>query len=278
VILQSPAPAVIPGRAAFVVISWNNHVGGGDLTALVNDLRAGRLTATPPADFVLLLQEAYRGGDAVPPMTGAARSAPAQTPSGAGGGRTDVVAAARALGLSLFYVPSMRNGTRREDRGSAILASASLREWTALVLPLEKQRRVAAVADLTVGGEHGFDLRFVSAHFTNVVPARLWLFSEPGRVRQARALARLLRDREPTILGGDLNSWFGFNDAGYRELARVFTSPRPSDRRPTFGPMRLDHVLYRLPNGWRGTVRRLDSRYSSDHYPVLAVFEPPPAG
>jgi endonuclease/exonuclease/phosphatase (EEP) superfamily protein YafD len=42
-----------------------------------------------------------------------------------------------------------------------------------------------------------------------------------------------------------------------------------ADRRPTFGPMRLDHVFSRLPDGWSVEARRLDDRLGSDHYPIL---------
>src|SRR5687768_16378527 len=53
----------------FAVVSWNTHVGAGNLDALIADLRAGKLTNRPVNDFVLLLQEAYRAGDAVPSLT-----------------------------------------------------------------------------------------------------------------------------------------------------------------------------------------------------------------
>src|SRR5215471_15328684 len=49
------------------IASWNDHVGAGDLDAFVTDLRAGRLTGGQPvSSFVVLMQEAYRGGPAVP--------------------------------------------------------------------------------------------------------------------------------------------------------------------------------------------------------------------
>jgi endonuclease/exonuclease/phosphatase family metal-dependent hydrolase len=38
--------------------------------------------------------------------------------------------------------------------------------------------------------------------------------------------------------------------------------------------MRLDHVLLRLPDGWRAEVRRAKSRYGSDHYPLVATIQP----
>jgi endonuclease/exonuclease/phosphatase family metal-dependent hydrolase len=259
------------------IISWNTHVGGGDIVRLVRDARSSRLTGAPVSSLVLLLQEAYREGDSVPsPPPPESRAASAQMPSTPGGSRRGIEATANVLGLSLLYVPSMRNGEQDEDRGNAILSSASLDDFEAIELPLERQRRVAIAARLHVRAPTPLALRVVSTHFTNVVGHHLWVLSEPGRMRQARALSAALADDEPTVLGGDLNSWFGYHDAAFRELARIFPLARPADRRPTFGPMRLDHVLARLPSGWRVTVRRADSRYGSDHYPLIATLAAPP--
>ena len=33
---------------------------------------------------------------------------------------------------------------------------------------------------------------------------------------------------------------------------------------------RLDHMFFRLPQDWSAEYRRLDSRYGSDHYPLVA--------
>ena len=51
---------------------------------------------------------------------------------------------AATLGLSMLYVPSMRNGPElREDRGNAIISTEPLLDPFALELPLARQRRVA---------------------------------------------------------------------------------------------------------------------------------------
>ena len=258
------------------IVSWNTHVGGGDIARLVDDARSSRVTGERTHTLVLLLQEVYREGDPVPatPPAGS-RQASAQTPSPPGRSRRGIAATAHALGLSLLYVPSMRNGQTAEDRGNAILSSARLDDLEAIELPLERQRRVAIAARIHVTARTPLTLRLVSTHFTNVVGHHLWVLSEPGRVRQARALSAALADDEPTVLGGDLNSWFGYNDGAFRELARILPLARPADRRATFGPMRLDHLLARLPPGWRVTVRRADSRYGSDHFPLVATITAP---
>ena len=259
------------------VVSWNVHVGAGDIDAFVNDLRTGRVTGQPVRDFILLLQEAYRGGATVPSLM-AMPWASAEPPAGLGKARVEVTAAAERLGLSAVYVPSMRNGkpgVTAEDRGNAILSTLPLADVTGIELPLERQRRVAIAATVRIvpTGAEPRTVRIVCTHFTNMVMHHLWLLSESGRLRQARALAATLPHDGPLIVGGDFNAWFGFRDAAYRELARAVAPPAGLDRRPTFGPLRLDHLLFRLPEGWRAELRRGESKYGSDHYPLVASVD-----
>jgi endonuclease/exonuclease/phosphatase family metal-dependent hydrolase len=188
------------------------------------------------------------------------------------------VTLAARLGLSSIYVPSMRNGApgvTSEDRGNAILSTARLSDVSAIELPLERQRRVAIAATVMVkiGSAPPIPSRVVSTHFTNMVMHHVWLLSESGRLRQARALAQTLPAGGPLIVGGDLNSWFGYRDAAYRELAQGLSPASVEDRRATFGPLRLDHLLFRLPEGWRAELRRADRRYGSDHYPIVALVD-----
>jgi endonuclease/exonuclease/phosphatase family metal-dependent hydrolase len=263
----------------FAVVSWNTHVGGGNLEQFVGDLRTGRLTGgVPVTQFVLLLQEAYRAGAAVPAGDGSAWASAELTPA-ASGTREDIAASLRRLGLDGVYVPSMRNGQPHhtdEDRGNAIAATVPLADLRAIELPLERQRRVALQAVVHARDTSGADvpITIVDTHFTNMVLHHLWLWSESGRLRQAQALAAVLPAEGPIVIGGDFNAWFGFHDAAYRELAK-HASPSPhQDPRATFGPMRLDHLLFRLPSGWTSTLRRAEQRYGSDHYPLVALIEP----
>src|SRR5438128_1062693 len=68
VLVESPGerrPSTIVDRLA--IITWNVHVGGGDIEDVVSRLRRGEFTGGNPAsEFVLLLQEAYRAGSDVP--------------------------------------------------------------------------------------------------------------------------------------------------------------------------------------------------------------------
>jgi endonuclease/exonuclease/phosphatase family metal-dependent hydrolase len=266
---------------SFAVVTWNTHVGGGYLERLVGDLRAGRLTGgVPVTQFVLLLQEVYRSGTEVPaPDPDRIAWASAERTQAVSGARESLPDSARRLGLNAVYVPSMRNGAplqTDEDRGNAIVSSVPLADVVAIELPLERQRRVAIQATVHVRIGDGGDVAvaLLDTHFTNMVLHHLWLLSEAGRLRQAQALGAVLPHDGPLIIGGDFNAWFGFHDAAYRELAKHAQPAPGQDRRASFGPMRLDHLLFRLPGGWTAAVRRGEDRYGSDHYPLIALIQP----
>jgi endonuclease/exonuclease/phosphatase family metal-dependent hydrolase len=269
-----------PLNGRFVVVSWNTHVGAADVDGFVADLRAGRLTGGAPVhDFVLLLQEAYRAGRDVPVKNlRDARWASSQRPPRATGSREDILTIVARLRLHTVYIPSMRNGAplaTDEDRGNAIVSTAPLSNVVAVELPLERQRRVAIQGVVHVKGGDGavVPLTIVNTHFTNMVMHHLWLLSESGRYRQARALAGALPADGPLIVGGDFNAWFGFRDAAYKEMTKIAGPADDQDRRASFGPMRLDHVLFRVADGWKTTLRRADHRYGSDHYPLIATVD-----
>ena len=79
-----------------------------------------------------------------------------------------------------------------------------------------------------------------------------------------------LHGGDPLVVGGDFNTWFGFGDGAYREIAKAFPQTRVTDHRRTFlGLLRLDHVFYRLPTGWRADVRRDETALGSDHHALI---------
>ncbi len=291
VVLSRPMGVETGGAAAsdeLVVVSWNLHVGTADLAELVGALRAGRLTAGRPVTrFVLLLQEAYRDDDTVPVELTPDLAFAGVLGHIAHGGRqrTDVVALAKALDLSLYYVASMRNGApgeTREDRGNAILSTEPLSDLAAIELPFERQRRVAVAATVTTHDPAGrpFAFRVASVHLESTGSARrLWLGVSGARVRQARGLLEALRPHERLIVGGDFNTWFGFSDETYQTVAAVLPDAAAGDRRRTFGRIfRLDHMFSKMPDQWSVRARRLDDRWGSDHYPLLARVRPVAAG
>ena len=258
---------------ALTIVSWNTAVGAADVAGFVRGL------PNPRGPLILLLQEVYRDSPEVPahPESGFAFARQLGGPLTASPDG-DIEEVGRDLGLGVYYVPSMRNGglTSTQDRGNAILSSIPLDELAAIELPFERQRRVAIAATVSGQTRTGtpWSLRVASVHLDNLGGARrAWIASEYGRARQARGLADVLGAAGPTILGGDFNTWFGFSDQAYIETARAFPDTRVTDRRATFRRLlRLDHMFFRLAQGWRMEVHRAPSAYGSDHYPLIGTL------
>jgi endonuclease/exonuclease/phosphatase family metal-dependent hydrolase len=277
------ADTTVAGASSLVVVTWNTHIGGGDIPGLVQDLRAGAFTDGTPVDhFVLLLQEVHRASTEVPSDGRAARPRAIHT-APASAARTDIVETARALGLELFYVPSMANGRAAatglpEDRGNAILSSLPLHDLTAIELPFEAQRRVAAAATVRGSTAAGtpWTLRLVNVHLDNKSrPSRLLQSLGGGRARQARALVEAIGDDSATVVGGDMNTWsMGFMEGAVGVLARHFPLPLQHPTEPTFavGGLRLDRLIYRLPAAHSAETRRLTDRRGSDHHPLIGTI------
>lgn len=270
-VLRHDVAAAATPAAELIVVSWNVANGAGRLPALL---------ATLPRDrpLVILLQETFRAGHDVP-----ARLEPGAAFAGRlGGARAyadalDVEALAAALDLNVYYVPSMRNGgpSSDEDRGNAILSTHPLSDLLAIELPFERQRRVAVAATVTGVTPDGaaWGIRVVSAHLDNLASMRHgWLGGEFGRARQARALREAVDWEGPIVLGGDFNTWFGFAEPAYIETAEAFPDAPVTDPRATFrGVLRLDHLFFRLDDGWSAAFGRADERFGSDHFPLVAT-------
>ena len=258
---------------ALTIVSWNTAVGAADIVGFVRSL------PNPRGALILLLQETYRDGSGVPahPEVGFAFARPLGGPPQNSSDR-DIEDVARALDLTAYYVPSMRNGglTSKQDRGNAILSSLPLDELSAIELPFERQRRVAIAATVAGHTRAGtpWSLRVASVHLDNLGGVRrAWVAAEYGRARQARSLTDVLSGSAPTILAGDFNTWFGFSDQAYIETARAFPETRVIDRRATFrGLLRLDHMFFRLAQGWHMEVHRAPSTFGSDHYPLVGTL------
>jgi endonuclease/exonuclease/phosphatase family metal-dependent hydrolase len=272
--------AAVRSTGAIAVVSWNVNVGAGNLSAFVADLRAGTWSeGRRPEHFVLLLQEALRTGETVPPrgplQAGARRLL-------RGPPRVDIVAFARDLGLSLVYVPSMRNGldanAPSEDRGNAILSTLPLLAPGALELPFVRQRRVAVFAMLS-GLKDSEPLRLSSVHLDHVVGAsRLWLFGVAGaRGRQARAIATVLQPQAPFVVGGDFNTWLGADEPALREMTRVSNQAAKAREGTYKSGAVLDYLFFRLPASASASYERADTTYGSDHYPLVGWISLGPA-
>ena len=275
-----------PPTDTLFVVSWNVHVGSGDVDMLIRSLRAGEFTAGTRVDnFVLLLQEAYRRDDAIPARLQSEYAVPSRIAARRGRG-PDVSHLWRDAGLALLYAPSMRNGFTdrdREDRGNAIASTFALGQPAVLELPLEHQRRVAAVAVVqgrTTRGEP-WRVRVADVHLDTAL-ALMRGGPSAARRRQAEALVAALAATAPdtdhltTIVAGDFNTVFGSREPAIAYLRAAFPDgPAPPDVTTFSGPLgfhaTLDHVFV----GGRVKsveVRRLPSRFGSDHYPLLATI------
>ena len=286
VVVEPRAAADAPPSDTLVIVSWNVHVGSGDVDALIRSLRGGEFTSGQQiGDFVLLLQEAYRRDAAIPARLASEYAVPSRIAARRGRG-PDVSHLWRDAGLALLYAPSMRNGltdVEREDRGNAIASTFALEQPAVLELPLEHQRRVVAVAVVhgrTTTGEP-WTVRVADVHLDTALAAMRGGPSAARR-RQAAALVTALAatapqtDRLTTIVAGDFNTIFGSREPAVAYLRNAFPDgPAPPDVTTFSGPLgfraTLDHVFV----GGRVKsveVRRLPSRFGSDHYPLLTTI------
>jgi endonuclease/exonuclease/phosphatase family metal-dependent hydrolase len=277
--LARPAEGTVTSLA---VLSWNLWIGRGRLADVV-----ARVRSATDAPLLLLVQEAFRADDSVPvrPTGRAARRAagayrPRLHP------RLDIVELAHELELNLRYVPSMRNGAGRSDRGNAILSELPLEEAYGVELPLLLQRRVPLAA--AVGLQDG-PLHVVSAHLDpRGPPGAAWLGSAGRAAQTAHLLDHLHGDL--VVLGADLNLGRGRREPSWRLLgdAEFATGVPPvvPHWRHTFHAMPrlvLDYLLMRDRGGRivRARVERMDEHptdrgplvFGSDHHPLLARIE-----
>jgi endonuclease/exonuclease/phosphatase family metal-dependent hydrolase len=265
------------------VVTWNVHVGFGDVRELIRRLQSGTYTGGEGIQhFVLLLQEAYRRDGGVPARTSIRLRLPARVGARHLGKRgADIDRVVRDQRLSLLYVPSMRNGgdpDAPEDRGNAILSTLPLDSPAVIDLPFEHQRRAAALA--VVEGRTraglGWRLGVVDVHFDTAL-ALTRGGPLAARRRQAAALVEALAAApDDTVLGGDFNTWLGSREPALKVMRRAF--PEGNDRATTTwkGPLglhaSLDHLLARGRPRLVG-VARLPDRLGSDHYPVMGIIE-----
>jgi endonuclease/exonuclease/phosphatase family metal-dependent hydrolase len=269
-----------------VVVTWNVHVGGGDVEALISSLRQGRFTAGRPVrHFVLLLQEAHREGADVPLQIASSGAVPrpiVETPPG--GVRRDVASVAARAGLHLFYAPAMRNGSTAtlEDRGPAILSTLPLAELQVIELPFERQRRIALAA--TVQGETAvgepWRLKVADVHVdTSLALTRGGPAAARRRQTEAlvEALAMSSSAETPTVVGGDFNTWFGSTEPAIAVMLEAFPDTPTQPRRSTWrGPLgtraALDHVFVRGRFEDIST-ELLPNRFGSDHHPLITMID-----
>ncbi len=268
------------GATSFVVLSWNVWVGQGRLLEVVERLEAGELGVPGHLPAVLLIQEAFRRDESIPER--ANRFAPRELVTRVRP-RQDIVEVGRRLGWNLRYVPSMRNGAERSDRGNAILSPLPLGPATAIELPLILQRRVAVAAGVTIAGHQ---IRLVSAHLDPRGPVGYkWLGAAGRGLQMAHLLAEL---EDPTVmLGADLNLGRGRAERAWRLLAESGFEPGVPPKLPAWRHtyhslprLVIDYILMRNRAGAIGSsaITRVDEDpsdrgpnvFGSDHHPLVA--------
>lgn len=292
---------------SLAVVTWNVHAGGGHLLEFIERELDLSCAIEPPTSgdrfshFVLLLQEAFRRSGRVPEVAEQSIIPPRLKEEQRPGRRIDIVEAAQQCGLSLVYVPSMRNGadeydSKREDRGNAILSTLPLSDFIAIELPFEAQRRVAVAA--TVRGPNGDSLRLISLHLdTSSSLLRTLGTGNSTRLRQALGLVDALQmvevarahahdstrlmncypkcgpDSEhrfiSSVIGGDLNTW-SYKQTVIKHLLGHFPESPSWDGKPTRGIFPTDHLFFRRSADSRielfeDSYRRIDDAYYSDH-------------
>ena len=232
-----------------LVVSWNVHVGGGRVKEFVETLWKD-VPDRSRTGLVLLLQEVFRAGQDVPesyPQDLVVPSAIRPSPRS-----PDVTGLAKELGMSVAYVPSMRNGpairlSEREDRGNAILSTEALSDVRAIELPFGKQRRVALAATITPRGSTIAPFRVIVSHFD----------TSNDRVAQAEAMSKRITEFAgvPLVLGGDFNSRKGFEDPSVEAVNRRIPMESCGTGKTSRWPLRLDVLAF--------FIGRLDFMFSS---------------
>lgn len=265
-----------PDRGDLMIVTWNMAVGAGDLEGLLRTLEADERTAGRPVpDFVVLLQEAYRTGQAVPAAYARYARVPGRIAHGERRGR-DIASLAARLGMNFVYAPSMRNGAAAsdiapEDRGNAILSTLPLRDLSIVELPFEHQRRVAVAARVMAPG---MAVTVASVHLDT--RRALWrgsIFAGPAaRQRQAQALADALATiaaEDPVIVAGDFNTLAGPDEPAIRSLEQRFTRVGCGEAPTHRWGFQLDYVFASDAALLTGCDRE-DRRFGSDHHPLTA--------
>ena len=270
---------------SLVVLSWNMHVGGGDVHELLDVELGLDCSAQRPAQrpgfppFLLLLQNAYRTSESLPAVASGTNVPRAIDPDVRSLEDLDIVTVAGRCGLALHYVASARNGPDsgprpREDKGNAILSTLPLTTPIAIDLPIEGARKVAVAATVVLPGDER--LRVVSADIEGLSTlVRTLVSGNQTRTRQVSGLIDALeraQDDGPltgaALVGGDFSSWDDAETA-LLLMREAFGESPAWDGRSTRGPFSTDHIFFRRGSFVTITVghyERLENAYGSNHF------------
>ena len=276
----SPANPDSEQGGRILIVNWNVHLCHGNVTAMIHELsRRETMHGYGSPNFVLLLQEALRRDRNIP-NPGRTRVPRRIVPPLRGG---DIVDWAKKMKWRMFYAPSVRNGrllgNRAEDRGNAILSNLPMSSVEQIELPVGVHRRISVMA--IIGGERRPPFRVAAAHLdTRASLSRGWVFGGPSaRKRQAEALVSTLEnvsnDGLPLIVGGDLNTHLGVNEASVKAVSKIVHRKQHGLKATHRSGLILDYIFARIPDNWEsGRCMRMSSHFGSDHYPLVLAIEP----
>jgi len=290
VVMESPTAPFKPLNPGdgLAVFSWNMAVGGGDLRSFLEE-EVGLTCLGPETrpsdafpDFVLLLQEAFRRSEDLPPLDDPRLTARKSVHDPHPGGDPDVLEVAALCGLAALYVPSGRNGIdapgeRRLDKGNAILSTLPLYDFIAVENPFETERKVAVAASVQLPNPAA--LRLVSAHMeVTSTLHRVLLSGNQTRARQAAGLIEALdaHEREegrrpPTLVGGDFNTWSG-GESALKLMRLAFPDSPAWDGQATRGPFPTDQIFFRRGSDGPDSAGELITLVTDSYRPVLRRY------
>jgi hypothetical protein len=119
-----------------------------------------------------------------------------------------------------------------------------------------------------------WSLQLATVHLDTLAGAsRLWVFAHWWRARQAQTVIDALDGDDPSVLGGDLNTWLlGSWESATRRFAAAYPQTRTAvTPAGASAHGRLDYLFFRLPPRWASEVRKLQDRIGSDHAPLVGA-------
>lgn len=240
-------PVDAPAHAGLRVASYNVHKCVGT-DGRFDPARTSQVIQELDADVVALQEADRRFGDRA--------------------GLLDLAQLQRDSGLEL--VPAAAQAQSHGWRGNVLLfRRGAVRQVQQIALPGLEPRGAVVVE---IGLEAGRAIRVIAAHFGLL---------RSSRRQQARAISALAGADMPTLLMGDLNEWRQRGRSPFGDLGAAFAQipagiPSFPSRRPLLA---LDRIIASR-RGLLSAVAVHDTplaRIASDHLPIRAVVDLPPA-
>jgi len=89
------------------------------------------------------------------------------------------------------------------------------------------------------------------------------------------ALEKVSDDGLPLILGGDLNTHLGTNEASVKAVSRIVHRKQHGLKWTHRSGLILDYIFARVPDNWESDkCMRMASHFGSDHYPLILAVDP----